>query len=162
MLHLTKKGLSEIVAYVLLIVIALGLSVAVFSYLKVFIPKEKPECSSDINIIVSDYICSVGGKQLNLTLSNKGLFKVDALYVRLGPETKKIKEQINKGAQVYLYNSANEIGLQPGENTFESYNISSVVPSGGSYGLEVVPLAISGSTITICDKAMFVQTVNCN
>lgn len=161
LLQQNKKGLSEMVAYVLLIVIALGLSVAVFSYLKVFIPKEKPECPADINLVISDYSCLLAAKQINLTITNKGLFKADAVYVRLGPESKKVKEQINKGAKFYLYNSTNGIGLKPGDNVFETYDISGVVTSAGSYGLEIVPVTLSGSEITVCDNAMFVQTVAC-
>src|SRR3989338_162195 len=93
-----KKGVSEMVAYVLLIVIAVGLSILVYAYIKLYASGgTTQECKSDINLVIQDYTCENG--QLVLTLVNKGLFDIDAAYVRLGAANKKILPWINDPSQ---------------------------------------------------------------
>ena len=48
LLRLDKRGVSIMIGYVLLVVIAIGLSIAVYAYLKNYLPREKAECPQDI------------------------------------------------------------------------------------------------------------------
>ena len=50
--HLDRKGVSIMIGYVLLISIAVALSTAVFFYLKLYLPDEKPDCYQDINLVI--------------------------------------------------------------------------------------------------------------
>ena len=159
MLQKNKKALSEIVGYTLLIVIALSLSIMVYSFLKVYVPKETVSCKEDTVIILQDYGCSAQTKELNLTLLNKGLFKVDAAYVRFGNATQKIKTQINENSFL-MYGPENVPGLNPGESFFSSYS-SNLITSPGEYGLEIQPVIIMDKKLVVCEKGLITQLIQC-
>jgi len=81
-----KKAVSEIVSYVLLIVIALSLAAGVYTFLKSSVPNtdnEREKCPEDTSMYVSDYECSTTetDKILTLTFENKGLFNVDGFII---------------------------------------------------------------------------------
>ncbi len=86
-----KNALSNIVGYVLLISITIALSVLVYGWLKFYVSEDKIEiCPSGVNIIIKDYGCvksPVGETPnkgyFNITLKNKGLFKVDGYTLRV-------------------------------------------------------------------------------
>jgi hypothetical protein len=83
-----KKGLSELIGYVLLITLAISLSVLVYAVVTSLVPKELPKCDSNLNIIVSDYDCisktTNGGNigHLNVTIKNKGLFNLSGFKLK--------------------------------------------------------------------------------
>jgi FlaG/FlaF family flagellin (archaellin) len=167
LLHVNKKAVSEVVGYTLLIIIALGLSVMVYSFLKVYLPKETAQCEEDITLIVQEAACSYSpsptGSELNITLINKGLFKVDSAYIRLGNLTQKVKTQINKN-HTELYGQSginNVVGLNPGEKFSTTYNATSAVPRAGSYVLEIQPAVYQGRRIVLCDRAIITQPIEC-
>lgn len=77
-----KKALSEIIAYVLLIVISLSLASGVFIWLKAYVPTtEKEKCSEDISLIVKAYSCDTALKRINLTIENKGMFNANGFFI---------------------------------------------------------------------------------
>jgi hypothetical protein len=160
-LRRNKKALSEIVGYTLLIVIALAMAGMVYTFLKIYIPKEQIQCTEDINLIVEDVSCSVSGG-LTLTLANRGLFKADDAYIRLGNPNSKIRPQLNKGS-TGLVDENGMLGLNPGSKTIPlSYPVSAAsITAPGTYMLEVEPaVKIEGRTI-LCDKAIITQQVAC-
>jgi len=140
-----KKGVSEVISYSLLIVIAVIVSVLVYSFLKLYIPKDKPECLDDVSLMIQDYSCYVNktdSDPTNITLSllNNGRFKVDAAYIRIGKSDRTTKTWINpenKG----LFSFAPP--LMPGSYERRNYTLSSLsnnpVKSSGNYILEVQP-----------------------
>jgi hypothetical protein len=130
----------------------------VYAFLKIYLPKEAVQCEEDTALIVQDAACSYSssGSQLNVTLINKGLFKVDAAYIRLGDK----KTQINKN-HTELYGPGNAVGLNPGEYFSTSYDVSSVVSVAGSYVLEIQPAVYQGRRIVLCDKAIITQPIEC-
>ena len=67
-----KKALSEIVSYVLLIIIAISLSVAVYAWLEVYVPKNTVECEQGASVVIKDFSCNTIGKKLNELGMNKG------------------------------------------------------------------------------------------
>ena len=77
-----KKGLSNLIAYVLLISISLSLSVMVYGWLKFYVGgAEVVECPSNTNVIIDSYTCS--SSNLTVTIKNKGLFDVDGYVLRV-------------------------------------------------------------------------------
>ncbi|HLF53627.1 MAG TPA: hypothetical protein VI544_00440 [Candidatus Nanoarchaeia archaeon] len=158
MLLKNKKALSEIVGYTILIVIAISLSLMVYSFLRLYVPKEQPSCNEDIVLILQDYACSSAAKQLNITITNKGLFKATAAYVRLGDESQKIRPQINNNSFL-LYGPENTLGLNPGESSQSSYQIENLAQ--GNYNLEIQPVVIQNKQLIVCEKAVIVQPIQC-
>ena len=59
-----KRGISVIVSYVLLIVIAVGVSIGVYSYLRLQVPKDRLECNPDIALSVQKYSCNTTTNEL--------------------------------------------------------------------------------------------------
>ncbi len=102
-----KKGVSEVIAYVLLISITIALSVIVYNWLRFYVSEDKiPECGDGTNLIVKDFDC-YGGDNLTITLQNRGRFTVDGFILRVHNRT---------GADFgfYILNDT-EFEINPGE-----------------------------------------------
>ena len=79
-----KKAVSEVISYVLLIVIAMSLATGVYAWMKFYVPSEKEEkCADDTAISVIDYKCVTygGQKYIRLTILNQGFFEVDGFFI---------------------------------------------------------------------------------
>ncbi len=151
---LNKKGVSIIVGYTLLIVISIGLSIGVFSYLKVYVPKDNPECQVDVKLILQNASCDL--QTLQISLKNKGLFKADALYVRTASVGREVRTLIN-GNELYL-DPANQ-GLKPGKEIEKTYIHPELSP--GDKMLEIQPAVFDGNDLAICEHAIIVQPITC-
>lgn len=164
---MNKRGVSEVVSYVLLVAIAMGIAVLVFSFLKSYVPKEKPECKGDINIIVDNIKC-VNNKTdniLNFTLQNRGLFKIDLAYIRIGEQNKQFREDIPKNNPIPLVSTRNTESLDPEESTpILSYKLPKAYSSKGDYILEIQPSHFTKDrdieSIAICSPIS--QRITCN
>ncbi len=79
-----KKAISLMLGYVLLIAIALILSAGIYTWLKVYIPKDNEVCSPDISLSLQSYECDLNSdpKTIKIELRNSGLFSVDGIFVR--------------------------------------------------------------------------------
>jgi len=86
-----KKGLSEIIGYVLLIVFAVSMSAIVFSWLRAKVPKAEEKCPDDVSIEIISYNLNAAAKVLNFDLRNRGLFSVNGISIRLREGTKLCK-----------------------------------------------------------------------
>ena len=81
-----KKAVSIIVAYVLLIVIAISLSGLVYNWLRFQVtPSDVEQCPEGVTLIIKELICE-GGK-INLTLENKGTFTIEGFIIRVNNRT---------------------------------------------------------------------------
>ena len=73
-----RRGLSNVVGYVLLISITIALSVLVYAWLRFYVSEEEvKECSDNVNVIIRSYECFLPdetgeGGRLSITLKNKG------------------------------------------------------------------------------------------
>ena len=157
--RMNKKALSEVIAYTLLIVISIGLAAGVYSFLKVYLPKETAACDSDISIIIDDYNCTYAPSSLssiNITFLNKGLFKVEGVLVRLGAETSKARKQITS--------SISYINIGPSEVANKVYgSISDEILANGAakYMLEIQPVQIINGKPVACSNAIISQPIEC-
>jgi len=167
-LKLHKRGLSEIVGYVLLIVIALSVSIAVAAWINYQLPKQKLECKEDVSLVIRDYDCGVpeSDNYIELTLENRGLFKIDGFYVRVretgqeGLATRKVKY-----AYTNLVEETNEIPQQvlPGNEISVTLNYLDGTSSYESIDMiEIEPFQIIEDKIVLCEKAVIKQPLsNC-
>ncbi len=156
-----KKGISEIISYVILIIIAIGLGVLVYNFLILYVSESKiPECESDVSVIIQNYSCKIlDGQQrfLRVDVFNKGYFKVDAIFIRLGSESRKIRPQVNVDSEV-LPNP-----LNPGENiSLLSTFGSGIVPSQGNYIIEIEPAVKTPKGYSLCSKAIITESIVCS
>ena len=141
-----NKAVSELISYTLLIAVAVIASTLVYSFLKLYTPKDNPQCQDGVSLIIKDYACTFynqANTSLNLTLSNKGKFTVDAAYIRIGKPDRTARTLLNPD------NSTNQffILLQPGKDLDLKYQItpsfinslSSPINAPGPYVLEIQP-----------------------
>ena len=159
-----KRAISGMVSYVLLVIIAVGVSVGVFAYLSLYVPKEKPRCLDDVGLIIERAQCIVNTTtRIELTLVNKGLFTVDAAYIRVGMQGRTVRSQINEKAGFFLNEpGTSEKGLKPGRTYTQSYEVSAALISrNGTYLLEVQPAVWKDGQLALCDKSVIVQELHC-
>ena len=164
-----KKGVSEIVSYTLLIIIAVIAALLVYEFLKLFTPKNNPLCPDGISLILEDYSCyaNVSSSPANLTLMlfNKGRFNITAAYVRVQQEGRQTKTWINPES-TDKFNFAPS--LAPNNNVTQFYNLSSLgnknpITSARNYILEIQPAVYDKITnkISACEEATISQTIEC-
>jgi len=122
LLRLDKKGVSLMIGYVLLIVIVISLSIAVFAYLKLYLPKDQPKCQDNVILSIDEVTCVVSETvptqyEVSVTLTNRGLFNINGAFIRIGGVGRIVKISLNK-ADEYLI-SAPDFG----DNIKSSWNI---------------------------------------
>ncbi len=112
-----KKAISEIVAYVLLISIAISLSVIVYNWLRFYAGTgEKESCPEGVNLIIKDYSVDCNSKKINITIQNKGLFSVGGFVI-------KTNDRVASDVGLYTFTDTG-IPLVPGNQTTLYYNFS--------------------------------------
>jgi len=156
----SKKGVSVMVSYTLLIVIAVAVSVLVYGYLKTWLPGERPECPVDLKLIVEDATCDKLTNELNITLSNRGLFNVSAAYIRLGESGRTVRFQVNNETEFFPGGP-----LSPNSNArqfkFPISHILSRAPSLNDWILEVQPAIFENNALYPCERAVINQPITC-
>lgn len=157
---MNKRGLSEVLGYVFLIIIAVSVSVFAYTYLTNLVPKDRPECPEDIAISIEQASCKIenGKAGISVTIKNQGLFTIDAAYLRIGNSGRKIKQLVNE-ENIYIATSGNT-GLQPGEKyTIEEASYT-LADRSNPKEIEVEP-AIREETLVLCENAIVRQQITC-
>lgn len=149
---MNKRGVSEVIAYVLLISITIALSVIVYNWLRFYVSEDKvPECGDGTYLIIKNFEC-VGGDKLTLTLQNKGRFTVDGFTLRVHNRT---------GADFgfYILNDT-EFQIEPGKELVTVADLSNFASL--TY-LEVQPFVIDekNKRAKIACKVDSSQEVSC-
>lgn len=164
LLSTDKKGVSEMLSYVMLIIIAIAIAALVFGYLEIFVPKDKPKCPADISLIIKEASCEISGANSNLAvmLENKGLFNVDSVYIRFGESSKKVLNLVNNPDE-YLINPENvsAIGLPPSLSYLFEKSLSSSEYPPDEYSVEIQPAVVIKNKIIICENAVSRQNLEC-
>ena len=75
------------IGYALLIAAALTLSLLVYAWLKSYTPGEVESCPDDVALVIADVACNPATKVMNLTLQNKGFFRVGGYYLKASNST---------------------------------------------------------------------------
>src|SRR5205814_1763405 len=113
-------------------------------------------------LIVQDSWCKSGSPAIvNITLLNKGLFKVDAAYIRFGNSSRDVKLLLNTN-DLYLtkFIGSSDTGLKPGDSITRQYQTPQA-PRAGVYGLEIEPAVFNNNELALCPGAIISQTITC-
>lgn len=157
------------VAYVLLIVIAISLSVIVYSFLKLYIPKyQTPQCPENVALSIQEYSCiqQDGTWKLSVTLLNKGLYSVDGTYLRVGPEGGAPRSILASSSDAIFDEENYPGGLEPGGTYQSTYDLDSDKHYGGlstpgEITLEVEPVKVVERKLAVCERAIIRQKITC-
>jgi len=69
-----RRGISEIIGYVILISITLAMSLIVYAWLKTYIPSDAPKCSDGVSVFLQNYTYDCSVQNLTVNLKNNGRF----------------------------------------------------------------------------------------
>lgn len=164
-----KKAVSEVVSYVLLVIVALVLSALVYAFLQLYVPKEKPECKNGINIVIENADCV--NNKVSLTLQNRGLFSIDRVFIKMGKAESRVRENLLS----MPYNFPPEGELKPSQSASLEIEITSekikdiqrdetAETLSGKYIIEIQPAHFTKesrdpNSLALCD--LITQEVNC-
>jgi hypothetical protein len=157
-----KKAVSEMVSYAIMIIIAITMSLLVYSFLYDKIPKfEKAECPDDVSLYLERVDCDFTNKVLTIYLRNSGFFTIDGIYARLHPLDSEITN--------YLIFQT-EDAYTPIDNfkpTNDHYSLSLTISptiSSGNYNLKLIPVYFDSEKEdkSICNKAEITRQISCS
>ena len=121
-IKMNKRGLSEIVAYAIMIAIAISLSVAVYAWLRPLVDsKPAVDCKEGTSVYLESYSCPAPGNTIILTIKNNGGFNVTGVIVKVSDDVAKEPTValtpdditgVNTAPGYYQFSSE----LQPGES----------------------------------------------
>lgn len=147
------------VSYTLLIVIAVSLSVLVYSYLKTLLPSQTPECPADINLIIEKTSCNRNLNQVNITLSNRGLFNVTAAYIRIGEKNRTVRFQINENLEMFTRGPISP-GGEPVTYIYSTSDVFQII-SSNDLTIEVQPAILEKRILYPCEESIITQPLSC-
>ena len=87
MLRSNKRAVSTIIAYVLLIGLAVSMSVLVHNWLKLHVaPDESQTCPEAVSLSIENSYCNAKTGLLNLTFKNRGNFIIEDVSVKISDD----------------------------------------------------------------------------
>src|SRR3989338_406008 len=181
----SRRGLSEVIVYILLISMSIILSTIVYQWLKSYVPAESPGCSDGVSLLLEDYKYDCTAKKLELNLKNNGRFGIAGFFIHA---TTKPDQELatldlsgnstngDSGFVRYSTGAGDENIKAPGPTPItESFtNLffgsgGSICPNGGNtpciYSLELIPIRyedVNDRNIGVsCTNAKITQELSC-
>jgi len=159
-IKVNKRGVSEMVAYVMLIVIAISLSIFVYAWLKIYAPKPQEKCPDETSLIIESYSCLQSVKKLDLGLRNMGRFTIDGAVIRAGNVSGKpavyMLEEVGKEGLGRIYFAK---GLNVSETRRLNVSYSAI---GKTVLLQVQPFVTENNRVIMCESATISQEIKCD
>jgi len=123
---MNKRGVSALIAYVLLVAMGAAASGIVFVGIKEAVEADESliSCPEAVDLSIRDYQCTLDGS-FCLTVSNKGRFNASGYIVR-------VDNQTPRGPDLYVINESGS-QILTGEDSFSNYSFN---PSGIPYKKE--------------------------
>jgi len=151
----SKKGMSEVIGYVLLILIAIALSGIVFVFMQKSVPKDVEECPEGVSFIISDYYCANG--DLTIILSNRGLYTITGFKIKAEPD-----ETLLPTKNMEFIWGGN-ITTEPGKKLNASIITNGIVEckTGNNLSISILPFVMKegGYGVVYCDRALVNQRI---
>src|SRR3989344_3228562 len=156
-----KRGLSNVIAYALLIVMTIALSTVVFIWLQLYVGEtEIAECPNGVDLVIKEYICN--GNNLNVTIKNQGRFSAEGYRIRVDDRS---------GAESGFYllihdiNGADGVFLSPGDEVRNKvFDFTKACNDGCPNGItiaEVQPIYDEDGERVAC-KSDSAQEIDCS
>jgi len=164
----SKKGISIMIGYVLLISSAVFMGAIVYHWMSTYVPKEVLECDDGVSLSIEDFSCSV--TELNLLLKNNGRFNIDGYFIRATnaslQETATIDiseyNSLGKDNGAVLFQGGSV--LKPNNKTNYIFYLNTY-PFNQINLVEIVPIQIqvigNKKRLVGCSEAKIQETINC-
>jgi len=160
-----KKGISNIIGYVILISITISLSILVYNWLSFYVQEDTtPKCPDGISISIEDYSCSPS--MISIKLKNRGRFSIDGYIM-------KVHDDINAELGMYevsttLFSNENLIDekFKPENIFYKTEDLSKLDLSKLDLSqvtlLEIQPIYFSSQNKIIYCPEVITKKVTCN
>tara|TARA_Y100000310_G_scaffold342908_1_gene448195 strand:+ start:8607 stop:9113 length:507 start_codon:yes stop_codon:yes gene_type:complete len=163
-----KRGVSNVIGYVLLIVISIVISTIVFQWMKTYVPTDSLDCPDGVSVFVKDYSYNCTENQFNFTLKNTGRFDVAGYFIH-GTNS---SEQELAILDLTPYNKLDLEGvilfddninyLTPNNEINNTFNFSNT-SFGQIYSIEIIPIRLqSNNRIISCSDAKINEEISCS
>jgi hypothetical protein len=172
----SKKAVSEIVGYVLLIIFAIVIAVIVYKWMKTYVPQDDINCPDGTSLFIESYHYDCTLHMLTLNIKNNGKFDVGGyfIYATNSPNQELATVDLSKlntdngskinplGIKFGDYLSKNS--LAPNDAETDLYNITSI--STGIYSIQMVPIRWQVQNrkmvLVSCKDAEIKEDISCN
>ena len=166
-----KKGLSEMISYVLLIAIAIGISTGVFVWLKSY-TNVKPvvDCEEGTSVLMESYSCGCTAREgclIKLELKNNGRFNVSGIILTVSNDSREPSYNLVQATDVKKLFVGYQFfipQLSPGSstegsfiNTLKNNNVLDKITS-----IKIQPFIIIKQTKVVCQNSIIKQPITCN
>ena len=152
-----RRGISNVLGYVLLIGIVIVLSGIIFVWLKTYVPNDNVlECPDSVSVMLKDVSCSPENG-LTFKLKNNGLFDVEGYIIKA--KTSENQELATANLNSTLKGNTFLNDFFPGEET-EEQKILHDIPI---YAIEITPILFQedeqgNDRVVLCGNAKVKQT----
>jgi hypothetical protein len=165
-----KKAISEIVSYVLLIVIAMAMAIGVYAWLKTNLTpaqQEEESCQIDTALVLNSYSCEISDsvKIIHLSLENKGYFSIDGFFAKASNESTKGLATFQLPTRDYLgpvpgTYEFRESRFKPGQRLVANFSYDEI---GSIKRIQIQPFIVSSKSKTIlpCENKIDVDISDC-
>jgi len=174
----SRKGLSAVIGYLLLIAISITMSILVYIWLKGYVPKPIMTCPDGTSILVRDmaYTCTSGAETLNISLKNNGKFSINGYFIAVSNDSNpdalpaidissKIKSGGNVSANSIVFNYLIYNYLTPDEPTNIRSSSFDVSGYGRLYKVRITPTRIEEEgnkrRVVSCSNAIVEEALVC-
>ncbi len=169
----SKKGVSVIIGYVLLITFVTVLGILIYNWMKTYVPSDELDCPEGISLFVQDYACS--SNELNISLINTGRFSLGGYFIRATTSptqqiatldlSRNITENLAKlyptGVRFGIIGSENSLG--PDEEELDKYDLTNL---GVIYSVEITPIRWQvekgKKRLVSCKNVKVKEIIKCN
>lgn len=150
-----KRAISELIAYAMLIGLGVTLSVIVYNWMRIYVmPSAQLKiCPSGVSIMLDNYVCANG--KINITIANKGLFKIDGYLVKINNETDVSGNP--KGLPIHLLYTES-VQLMPGQRHTKEWNYMNDYKK--VVEVEIAPFRKDGNKQVYCSGAIVRQPIS--
>jgi len=177
-----KKGVSDVLGYILLISFAIFMSFLVYQGLKTYVPVKALECPDGVSIFVQSVSCNlteggapdVGPYDLRLTIKNNGRYNIAGYFIHASNNSNKtvadiplidyltVRQGIVKMTNAIVFQSTtsgNFVNIS--DQAFAEYkNIPQKI-----YSLDILPIRFQKEEnrlrIVSCGEAIIKEKINC-
>jgi len=176
--RMNKKGVSEVIGYILLVSFAIIMSIIIYQGLKTYVPSKGLECPDGVSIFIKSALCTSNGDgtyDLKLTIKNNGRYNLAGYFIHASLKdnqtvaTTQLVNYVNdESTNVYKFNNAvlfdststgNFVNIS--ESKFAEYNNV----FGQMYSLDLIPIRFQEEEnrlrIVSCGKAMTREKITC-
>jgi len=161
----SKKGVSEMVSYVLLVVIALGLAGGIYSWMSIHATEDKEEkCADDVAIMIKEYSCDDVNKIISLKVENKGYFNMDGFFIKGAKELDTLPAillRTNELSQDLVVDGRYDFQTPfgPGEVAVANFSYTNAIPLKT---IRIQPFVLGVNNIQLCENKVTTEISGCN